>query len=73
MDGSLSLTAVGFRGVWISLLYWYFSCCSDEWHATFLTLPAHILGPDAGLNLSYVRLVQHDHTQTALSDTSTDA
>lgn len=34
---------------------------------------SHLVGPDTGLNLTDMGLVQHHHAQAALTDTATDA
>ena len=45
----------------------------NQVHAQFLALLAHVLGPDAGLCLAHVALLQEYHAQAALTDTATDA
>ena len=45
----------------------------DEVHARFLSLLAHLLRPDASLDLTNVSLMKQYHTQTALTDTATNA
>ena len=57
--------ALGMYDKWYPVLY--------QVHACFLTFAAHVFGPDAGLCLAYMGLVQKDHAQTALADTSTYA
>ena len=45
----------------------------DEVHARFHSLLAHLLRPDASLDLTNVSLMKQYHTQTALADTATNA
>jgi hypothetical protein len=45
----------------------------DEFMAGSLARLAHGLGPDAGLYLADVGFVEHEHAQTALTDTAADA
>ena len=45
----------------------------NEVHARFLSLLAHLLRPDASLNLTNVSLMKQYHAQTALADTATNA
>lgn len=44
----------------------------DERHSSLLTFFSHIFRPDTSLNLADVRLVEQHHTETALTDTTTD-
>ena len=41
----------------------------DEVHARFLSLLAHLLRPDASLDLTNVSLMKQYHAQTTLTDT----
>ncbi len=45
----------------------------NEVHARFLSLLAHLLRPDASLDLTNVSLMKQYHAQTALTDTATNA
>ena len=45
----------------------------NEVHARFLSLLAHLLRPDASLDFTNVSLMKQYHTQTALTDTATNA
>ena len=44
----------------------------NQVHPQFLTFIPHVVRPDTCLNLSDMSLVQQHHTQTALSDTTSD-
>ena len=46
---------------------------SNQRNARFFTFTAHLVGPDAGLNLADMRLAQIKHTKARLSDAATDA
>ena len=44
----------------------------DQRHSCLFALSSHVLRPDTCLYLTNMRLVQHYHTKTALSDTATN-
>ena len=44
----------------------------DQRHSRLFTCSSHVLRPDTCLYLTNMRLVQHYHTKTALSDTATN-
>ena len=44
-----------------------------EIHAKLLALLAHVVRPDRGLDFSDMPLMQQHHTESALSDTASDA
>ena len=46
--------------------------CSNQVHAQCGTFLAHVIGPDAGLDFSYMAFVEQDKAKTALSNTSSD-
>ena len=54
------------------LLYLLSFLSLDERHPSLLTFFSHIFRPDTSLNLADVRLVEQHHTETALTDTTTD-
>ncbi len=45
----------------------------NQVHAQFFAFMTHIVGPDAGLDLTDVSLVEQYHAETTLTDTATDA
>ena len=44
----------------------------DQWHSCLFALSSHFFWPDTCLYLTNMRLMQHYHTKTALSDTATN-
>lgn len=44
-----------------------------QWHACLCTFLAHLTRPDTCLNLTDMSLMEHYHTETRLTDTSTYA